>query len=151
MSSTVQEISKLEEIILLLESDKKILIDFYAQWCTPCRAIAPFFEKLSKEHSQITFVKINIDNEKLRSFIANLRVSSIPCFYFLHNKKIHNIVTGAHKDRLKAALDDFEKAVNVEESIEEPIDVVSDSEELTKSDSEILSTPSKEILKDILE
>ena len=69
----------------VLKSTKKVLIDFNADWCGPCRMLGPIIEELSEEKENIKFVSINIDeNEELA---MNYQVSSIPCLVLIENGK----------------------------------------------------------------
>ena len=47
----------------VLNSDKKVLIDFYADWCQPCKMLSPLIEEIANENKEIKFVKINVDEE----------------------------------------------------------------------------------------
>lgn len=69
----------------VLKESKKVLIDFNADWCGPCRMLGPIIEELSEEKENIKFVSINIDeNEELA---MNYQVSSIPCIVLIENGK----------------------------------------------------------------
>ncbi len=68
---------ELEELIA--SSDKPVFCDFWANWCGPCRMLAPVFEEISdKYEGQATFVKIDIDEEDSESAAIKYGISSIP-------------------------------------------------------------------------
>ena len=46
----------------LLKDSKSVFVDFYADWCGPCKMISPLVEKLAEKHTDVTFVKVNVDN-----------------------------------------------------------------------------------------
>ena len=48
----------------VLKSDKKVLVDFYADWCGPCKMMGPVLEAVAKENDNIDVVKINVDEEQ---------------------------------------------------------------------------------------
>ena len=69
----------------VLKETKKVLVDFNADWCGPCRMLGPIIEELSEEKENIKFVSINIDeNDELA---INYQVSSIPCLVLMENGK----------------------------------------------------------------
>ncbi|CAG7948706.1 unnamed protein product [Penicillium salamii] len=85
-SGNVQKISELAELRRLLSTNKFTVIDFYADWCPPCRAIAPVFSKLADEHAlkgQLAFVKVNVDHCKDVAKLYN--ITSMPTFLFFEN------------------------------------------------------------------
>lgn len=68
---------ELEELIA--SSDKPVFCDFWANWCGPCRMLAPVFEEISNKYeAQATFVKVDIDDEESESAAIKYGISSIP-------------------------------------------------------------------------
>ncbi len=61
----------------VLESDQPVVVDFYADWCGPCKMVAPILEKLSNDYDgKVKFAKLDIDNAQ--ELAAQYEVSSIP-------------------------------------------------------------------------
>jgi len=69
----------------VLESEKTVLIDFYADWCGPCRVLSPRVEEFAKENEDIKVVKIDIDEEQ--DLAIEYDVMSIPTLVVIENGK----------------------------------------------------------------
>ena len=75
-----------------LETDKKILLDFYADWCAPCKMMAPVIESIAEENGEYIVGKVNVDNE---GEIAQLfGISSIPYLVVIQDKKLVDSTVG---------------------------------------------------------
>ena len=67
----------------VLNSDKKVLLDFYADWCSPCRLLLPIVKSVAEENPQYIIGKINIDESP--ELAAEYGVSSIPTLIVIEN------------------------------------------------------------------
>jgi len=78
----------------VLESDKLTVIDFWAEWCGPCRAIGPVIEELAKDYEgKVKIGKVNVDNNPNVS--VNYGITSIPAILFIKGGKIVDKQIGA--------------------------------------------------------
>lgn len=67
----------------ILKSDKTVLIDFYADWCAPCKMLSPIIEQVDEENNDIKVVKINVD--ELQDIAIKYEVMSIPTLVVIKN------------------------------------------------------------------
>ena len=77
----------------VLESDKKVLVDFWAPWCGPCRMVSPIVEEIAAENSAIKVAKINIDEQP--QLASQYGVMSIPTLMVFENGDIADKAVGA--------------------------------------------------------
>ena len=89
----------------VINSQVPVLVDFWAPWCGPCRAIAPLLEELAGEYAgKAKIVKINVDDHQ--AVAQRYRVSSIPNLIVFKNGQVAQQIVGAvPKQRLSQAID----------------------------------------------
>ena len=77
----------------VLGSHRPVLIDFYADWCGPCRMVGPIVEEIAEEHPEYKICKVNVDEEG--ELAAQFGVMSIPSLFVLKNGEVVNHTMGA--------------------------------------------------------
>ena len=77
----------------VLNSDKKVLLDFWAPWCGPCRMVVPIVEEIADERPDIKVGKINVDEEA--ELASQFGIMSIPTLVVIENGRIVNQAMGA--------------------------------------------------------
>ena len=87
----------------VLNSEKKVLLDFWAPWCGPCRMVVPIVEEIADERPDIKVGKINVDEEA--ELASQFGIMSIPTLVVIENGKIVNQAMGAKpKDEILSML-----------------------------------------------
>ena len=87
----------------VIDTDKVVLIDFFAQWCGPCKMMSPIIDKIANEHPEYVIGKVDVDEdpELARAF----GVMSIPTIVVMKNGEVVNKSSGARpKDQILALL-----------------------------------------------
>lgn len=89
---SVIKISKENFASEVLNSNKPVLLDFYADWCGPCRMVGPIVSEIANERSDVKVGKINVEEQP--ELAAQFQVMSIPMLAVIKNGKIENQVVG---------------------------------------------------------
>ena len=91
----------------VLESDQIILVDFWAEWCGPCRAVGPILDQIAAEHGdKISIVKLNVDDNPQTA--AKFQITSIPAMKVFRGGEVVKTIIGAKpKPALEADLAEF--------------------------------------------
>lgn len=100
---SVIKISKENFASEVLNSNKPVLLDFYADWCGPCRMVGPIVSEIANERNDVKVGKINVDEQP--ELAVQFQVMSIPMLAVIKNGKIENQVVGYRsKEQIEAML-----------------------------------------------
>jgi len=105
--STTRAVTDADFEAIVLNSTKPILVDFWAEWCGPCRAVSPILDAIAAEHSEkIDIVKLNVDENPATA--AKYMITSIPAMKVYSGGEVVKTIIGAKpKSVLEKDLEDF--------------------------------------------
>ncbi|EDN10635.1 thioredoxin [Histoplasma capsulatum] len=108
----IVHISSQTQLAELLSSSSIVVVDFYADWCGPCKVIAPIFESLSNKFSsptKISFAKVDVDSNQ--ELAASYGVSAMPTFLIFNNGAVAHSIRGANPQLLTSKIEEFARSV----------------------------------------
>jgi thioredoxin 1 len=107
MSSNTKEFSEGSFQADVLDSDKPVLVDFWAEWCGPCKMLTPTINEVADDfQGKATIGKLNVDDHP--TIASNYGIRSIPSLLFFKDGKVQNQIMGAvSKSDIEQALNDI--------------------------------------------
>jgi thioredoxin 1 len=105
--STAKDVTDASFQVDVLDSTKPIMVDFWAEWCGPCRAVSPILDKIAEENAdKLSIVKLNVDDNPETAM--KYGITSIPAMFVFDNGQVVKRVIGAKpKPALEADLAEF--------------------------------------------
>jgi len=88
-----------------IPQDAKVVIDFFAEWCGPCKRVAPVFIELAEKFENIVFLKVDVDEAE--ELAQGFEITSLPTFVFLNNGNIFHRMEGANLNEVITKLDEL--------------------------------------------
>ena len=112
MTTNIYPLDKVKYITSLEEIPKtgKVVIDFFADWCGPCKKLAPSFSELSNQYTNISFLKVNTD--KAEEVARFYEITALPTLIFISNNNINSMIKGFDLNAIKKEVDELNKEAN---------------------------------------
>mmetsp|Transcript_21654 Transcript_21654/g.34740 ORF Transcript_21654/g.34740 Transcript_21654/m.34740 type:complete len:124 (+) Transcript_21654:89-460(+) len=121
MPTEIESAEEFSKIVEAAKKDSKVVIaKFGAEWCGPCKVIAPYFKELEGKYSDMIFLEITYDKEENEDVIEEYKILKLPTFVVIKDGKEAERYQGANKDDLKELVSNqFKDAVQNAFSMDE--------------------------------
>ena len=101
----MESITTLEEFNKILSENTNVFLKFSAEWCGPCRALAPKVKKFSEKYENVKFLEADADSSK--ELVTNFKISALPTIIIFHKEKLTARIEGANVRDIQEALEDL--------------------------------------------
>lgn len=114
----MKHLNDLEELKEAIASDSLTVIDFYAQWCGPCKRLAPRYQELSDEHTTVNCYKVDVDEAD--GIAMECKIQAMPTFHFYRSGELLESFEGADGQKLEETIARLNTTVT-SETTNEPV------------------------------
>lgn len=122
---SIIEVKSVEEFDAVIKNNTYVVVDFFATWCGPCKAISPMLKKWAEKFTvadKLVFVKVDVD--EISAIAARYNVTAMPTFLFFENgepSKTHEKILGAVPAKLEKAIEGVSAAATAGKKEETPV------------------------------
>jgi thioredoxin 1 len=103
----VFEAVKSDDIQTAVLQNNKVVLDFTAKWCGPCKKLEPMLNEIAHQNDDILFLKIDIDNENCSELIEMCGVKNLPTLQFYYEKELLGDIVGLQMDTITNYMNDL--------------------------------------------
>ena len=107
LQANVKELSNVSEYTALIQNQDACIVDYYTDWCSSCKIMAPDFEAVSAKNGRISFAKANLDKEaSLKTLVKQLNIKAYPTtIFYKKGKEVYRIEGGLNQAVLQSLID----------------------------------------------
>lgn len=95
----ILHVNSMQQLQAILQRYPKVVLDCFADWCGPCKALAPHFEEMARRAPQLAFVKVDVD--EAQDIAQSLRVTAMPTIIFFRTGREVDRIVGADVDQIR--------------------------------------------------
>nr|2MMN_A Chain A, Thioredoxin [Plasmodium falciparum 3D7]2MMO_A Chain A, Thioredoxin [Plasmodium falciparum 3D7] len=102
---SVKIVTSQSEFDSIISQNELVIVDFFAEWCGPCKRIAPFYEECSKTYTKMVFIKVDVD--EVSEVTEKENITSMPTFKVYKNGSSVDTLLGANDSALKQLIEKY--------------------------------------------
>lgn len=96
------EITTVDELELLIQKSNYLVLDFYADWCKPCKKLGTLLDEIKDRdvYKNIVFCKLNVDDEKFSDVCIKFDIESLPTLILFKNSNVEKVIKGLNENEI---------------------------------------------------